>query len=120
MLLAGTVLGVGIGIYPWGFSATDYWESIDLSRLTLLALDVLALYWLFTGAGAKWFEGQGESTPGSNTVRTIHSALVATAPAIAQFVLLPRLDDMRADLGSSIPCRAARNTPRPPASRHSA
>ena len=49
LLTIGTFL---VTIYFWPYA--DSWWSLA-SDVGFLALDIVALYWLFTGSGAEWF-----------------------------------------------------------------
>ena len=51
-LLLLTILGLLGTAYAWSY--IDSWWSL-ISDVAYLALDIVALYWLFTGSGAAWF-----------------------------------------------------------------
>lgn len=56
MLLGLTVLGVGVTIYMWEYFESSWQRTQDVAYL---AIDIAALYWLFTGAGGAWFSKRG-------------------------------------------------------------
>jgi hypothetical protein len=56
-LLLLTVGGIGAMLYVWPYA--DSWWS-QASDVAFLMLDIVALYWLFTGSGAAWFAKRQE------------------------------------------------------------
>jgi hypothetical protein len=60
-ILALTLVGYGSMFYPWSDEA-DYWAGIDLASFAFMPLDALAMYWLFSGAGAAWFRKPWRAT----------------------------------------------------------
>jgi len=52
VLLLLTVLGAGVTIYMWEYFESSWQRTQDVAYL---AIDIAAVYWLFTGPGAAWF-----------------------------------------------------------------
>ncbi|HET7732111.1 MAG TPA: hypothetical protein VFK48_18960 [Usitatibacter sp.] len=53
VLLVLTIAGIAVMVWPFDDVALT-WDSL-VSDVAFTALDVIALYWLFTGPGAVWF-----------------------------------------------------------------
>jgi hypothetical protein len=60
LLLLLTIFGAALMLYPWSGVDAGYWGSFDLPGVTFLAADCVALYWLFSGAGAAWYARRNE------------------------------------------------------------
>src|SRR5258706_5257469 len=57
VLLLLTIAALCAMVYVWPY--TDSWWS-QASDMAIFALDIVALYWLFTGSGAAWFAKRQE------------------------------------------------------------
>ena len=55
LVLSITVIGALVMLIPWPGIDFDWNLSDLIAQIGLLALDGVALFWLFTGAGAAWF-----------------------------------------------------------------
>ncbi len=58
VLLLLTIGGIIVMLWPFD-DVTVTWDSV-VSDAAFTALDVIALYWLFTGPGAAWFARRNE------------------------------------------------------------
>ena len=59
ILLIFTIFGVAVMLWPDVYSSSLPWDWW-VSNVAFAVLDLLALYWLFTGAGAAWFSRRNE------------------------------------------------------------
>jgi hypothetical protein len=55
LILVLTVIGVIVMLIPWPGIDDEWTLSAATSQFGLVLLDGVALFWLFTGAGAAWF-----------------------------------------------------------------
>jgi hypothetical protein len=59
ILLIFTIFSMAVMLWPDIYSSPLSWDWW-VSNMAFAALELLALYWLFTGAGAAWFSRRNE------------------------------------------------------------